>query len=94
MSDVVKQGGEPDDLPPGDERFPVGEDVVDVGMPIAFAGDDIEDATGQFHHAQGVLEPAMGRTRVDEVWCLATAPAHRTSPSRIGSRIYNQWTRP
>jgi len=37
-------------------------------MPaVLIAGDDIEDARGQFHDADRVLEPPMRRTGIDHV---------------------------
>lgn len=36
-------------------------------MAIALVGDDVEDAPGQLHDAEGMLEAAMCRSGIDEV---------------------------
>jgi hypothetical protein len=66
MAKIVKQRRKANDLSPGDERFAIGEQV-DFGMTVALVRDDVEDATGQFHDTEGVFEPAMGRSGIDEV---------------------------
>lgn len=67
MPEVVEQGGEANHLPPGRQRFTVWKEVHDVRVAIALVGDDVEDSAGQLHHTQRVLEPPMGRARVDEI---------------------------
>jgi alkanesulfonate monooxygenase SsuD/methylene tetrahydromethanopterin reductase-like flavin-dependent oxidoreductase (luciferase family) len=65
MPEIVKQCREPNHLPPCDQRFAVGEEV-DIGMATAFVCDDVEDTAGQFHDAEGMFEPAMRRSGIDE----------------------------
>lgn len=66
MPEVVKQRGQTNDLPPGHERFAVGKEI-EVRVAVLLVRDDVEDAAGQLHDAQGMFETAMRGAGINEV---------------------------
>jgi hypothetical protein len=66
MAEIMKESREPNDLSPCDKRLGIRKDV-DRAISIPFVSDDVEDAAGEFHDSEGVLEAAMRRAWVDEV---------------------------
>jgi hypothetical protein len=66
VSEVVEECREPNYLSPCHQGFGIGEDV-DGAISIAFVSDDVEDAAGEFHDSERVLESPMCRSWVDEV---------------------------
>lgn len=65
MTEVVEESAESDELSPAAQRESLRK--LDVTMPVRLGRDHVENATRHLHHAEGMLESAVGSARIDQI---------------------------
>jgi hypothetical protein len=70
VDDVVKQGPQPEDLPRDGERLPLesGDTPQQTFEEVpSQRREAIKSPGGHIHHPKAMLEPGVGRTRVEQL---------------------------